>query len=82
MTWLALVLDACAMLHIADPAAFYALPDATQDLWVDHARNLRSGAYDTRGKAGGRQGGQTHGDAMAIQDAAMRAARKRREVTG
>lgn len=78
MTWLALVLDVCAMIGITDPAAFYALPDTTQDLWVDHARNLRSGAYDTRGKRPAR----SHADNMAAQDAALRTARKRREVTG
>jgi hypothetical protein len=77
MTWLALVLDVCAMLGIAEPAAFYALPDATQDLWVDHARNLRSGAYETRKKAPPR----THAENMAAQREAIEAARKREART-
>ena len=36
------------MFHQPEVTWFYGLPTATQDLWLDHARNLRSGAYETR----------------------------------
>lgn len=72
MTWLALVLDVCAMTGVLDPAAFYALPDATQAMWVDHAANLRMGAYDTPRKAPKR----SHAENMELQRQAIENARK------
>jgi hypothetical protein len=50
MTALALVLAACEALGIREPMEFYALSDSAQDLWIEHARNKQSGAYDRRPK--------------------------------
>lgn len=45
MSQLGRVLDACALLSMPDPATFFSLPDAVQDLWVAHAGHKLSGAY-------------------------------------
>ena len=45
MSALAILLEACTLAHIQDPAAFYSLPEYAQGLWLAHARNKVSGAY-------------------------------------
>lgn len=45
MSALAILLEACTLAHVQDPASFYALPEYAQGLWLAHARNKVSGAY-------------------------------------
>lgn len=63
------------MFHQPDPSWFYALPPTVQDMWIDHARNLRSGAYETRQAPRKR----THAENMQAQREALQNARKRRD---
>lgn len=58
------MLDACALLHIADPEEFYRLAPHIQELWVEHVTNEWTGAYLTQP---GKGGGQSSADAMRIQ---------------
>lgn len=45
MSALAILLDACVLAHVQEPADFYRLSDHAQSLWLAHARNKASGAY-------------------------------------
>lgn len=38
----------CQDLGIREPLDFYALSPAAQEMWIDHKRNLLSGAYSAR----------------------------------
>lgn len=69
---LAIILDACVLLHMRDPAEFYAMPSDLQTLWYEHALNAWTGAYMTR-----KDGPQSSKDAMAIQAEAIERAQGR-----
>lgn len=62
------------MFNQPDPSWFYALSPTVQDMWIDHVRNLRSGAYETRQAPRKR----THAENMQAQREALQAARERR----
>lgn len=67
MTPEAVLLSACALLHIRDPAEFYALPELVRALWLEHAANLFSGAYERKRPA--KAPGSGAAEAMAAQAA-------------
>lgn len=71
MTIVALVLHACALLGIREPAEFYALSDTAQGLWLAHARALVTGAYQHGPGAAERRQGWERG---AIEAARARGA--------
>lgn len=71
MTPMAVLLSACALIGIRDPGEFWSLPDSARDLWLEHARNLFTGAYERRRKPKG--GGQSAADAIAAERAFLAA---------
>lgn len=59
------------MLGVHDPEVFYGWPEHLQTLWLEHAANLWTGAYQPRP-----EGPQSAADARRIQQEGIERARR------
>jgi hypothetical protein len=78
----ALVMMACAWLGIREPGEFYTLSEAAQELWIEHALNTVTGAYDaTEAPTGAEPTPSATGSLQAWTAQAIREAKARGVLT-